>query len=360
MKTTILILASNPKGTAFLELQREIRDLIEVIKRSPDRDRFTIETRLAVRPKDLQSALLEVKPRIVHFCGHGEGERGLVLENDSGQHHLVSKEALADLFRHFSHQIECVLLNACYTQVQAEEIVKHINFVIGMRQPILDRSAIVFSEGFYGALGAGESIAKAYDFGCNRIHLELGESSSQQGKFVPVLTENESSEGQVPEHLIPIVFTKKNPTKIERPEELSAMPSESGSKGNIISFGNKATVKGDVVGGDQTKTTIYKSDESDHKFSQSELLQLLKELKSCIKQASLDEDEKDMAAGQIAGAICEAKQTTPENLVAKKDKIGEYLQETKTILDRVKDVGGIGAKAFPIFKKIAGIIGIYF
>ncbi len=360
MKTKILILASNPKGTTSLELQREIRDLIEVIKRAPERDRFTIEERLAVRPQDLQAALLEFKPRIVHFCGHGEGERGLVLENDSGQPHFVSTEALADLFRHFSHQIECVLLNACYTQVQAEEIGKHINFVIGMRQPILDRSAIAFSEGFYGALAAGESIAKAYDFGCNRIHLEFGDSSSQQGKFVPVFTEVESSDRLIPEHLIPILLTKKNLTTIEQAEELLAMQPEPVSKGNTISFGDKATVKGDVVAGDQTKTTIYKSDESDRKFSQSELLQLLKELKSCIKQASIDEDEKDMATGQIAGAIYEAKQTTPENLVAKKDKIGEYLQETKTILDCVKDVGEIGAKAFPIFKKIAGIIGISF
>ena len=239
MKTKILILASNPKGTAFLELQKEIRDLRQVIKRSPDRARFTIEDRLAVRPKDLQSALLEVKPRIVHFCGHGEGERGLVLENDSGQHHLVSTEALADLFRHFSNQIECVLLNACYTKVQAEEIVKYINFVIGMRQPILDRSAIAFSEGFYGALGAGESIAKAYDFGCNRIHLELGESLSPQRKLGAV---KESSERLIPEHLIPILFTNKNWTKIEQPEELSAMETESGAKGNTISFGNNGTV----------------------------------------------------------------------------------------------------------------------
>ena len=326
MKTKILILASNPKGTAFLELQKEIRDLRQVIKKSPDRDRFTIEDRLAVRPQDLQSALLEVKPRIVHFCGHGEGEGGLVLENDSGQHHLVSKEALADLFRHFSHQIEGVLLNACYTQVQAEEIVKHINFVIGMRQPILDLSAIIFSKGFYGALGAGESIAKAYEFGRNRIHLELGESLSPQRKLVPVLTEQESSEGQVAEHLIPRLFTKKNLTTIEQPEELSAMPTESESKGNTISFGNNANVGGDIVGGNQTKTNIYKTNESDSKFSHSELLQLLKELKSCIKQASLDEDEKDMTTGQIAGAICEVKQTTPENIVAKKDKIGAYLQ----------------------------------
>ena len=53
MKTKILILASNPKSD--LKLDREIRDLSEVIKRSPDRDRFLIETRLVVRPQVLQA-----------------------------------------------------------------------------------------------------------------------------------------------------------------------------------------------------------------------------------------------------------------------------------------------------------------
>ena len=264
MKTKILILASNPNvTTTSLELDREIRDLMEVIKRSPDRDRFIIEPRFAVRPQDLQSALLEEKPRIVHFCGHGEGERGLVLENDLGQNHLVSTEALADLFRHFSHQIECVVLNACYTKVQAEEIGKHINFVVGMNQPILDRSAMAFSAGFYGALGAGESISKAYDFGCNRIHLEFSESLSPQRKLVPVLTEKESSDRPVPEHLIPILFTKKNLTTIERVEEVSAMETETRAKSNTISLGNNGTINhgisqnfsgGTIYGGVQVST----------------------------------------------------------------------------------------------------------
>lgn len=138
------------------------------------------------------------------------------------------------------------------------------------------------------------------------------------------------------------------------------METESGAKGNAISFGNNTNVGGDVVGGDQNKTTNYKSEASDSKFSQSELLELLKELKSYIKQASFDEDERDMATGEVTKAIREAKQTNSENLVAKKDKIGAYLQETKTILDRVKDVGEIGAKAFPILKKITDILGIPF
>lgn len=221
MKTKILILASNPKGTGFLELPTEIRNLMEAIKRSPERDRFIIETRWAVRPKDLQTALLEVKPRIVHFCGHGEGEKGLILENDAGQLHLVSSEALANLFSYFSDRIECVLLNACHTKIQAEEIIKHINFVIGMNQPILDRSAIIFSEAFYGALGSGESIARAYQFGCNRIHLEYSEPFSQQRKLVPIDPETDNQNQLTPEHLIPILFTNKNIKKINQMETVS-------------------------------------------------------------------------------------------------------------------------------------------
>ncbi|MGK7950842.1 MAG: hypothetical protein AB4368_19200 [Xenococcaceae cyanobacterium] len=138
------------------------------------------------------------------------------------------------------------------------------------------------------------------------------------------------------------------------------METESGAKGNAISFGNNTNVGGDIVGGDQNKHTIYQSEASDSKFSQSELIELLKELKSCIKQASLDEDERDMATGEVTKAIREAKQTNSENIVAKKDKIGTHLKETKTILDRVKDVGEIGAKAFPILKKITDLLGIPF
>ncbi len=52
--------------------------------------------------------MLEVKPQIVHFCGHGTGNQGLVLEDNDGNEHLASTEALSDLFRIFAEQVECV------------------------------------------------------------------------------------------------------------------------------------------------------------------------------------------------------------------------------------------------------------
>jgi hypothetical protein len=124
---TILVLASNPKGTSALDLDREIREIREGLKRSPHRDQFQLEWRGAVRPIDLRRSLLEVKPQIVHFCGHGGGEGGLVLEDDQGNEQLVEGEELARLFQIFAHQVECILLNACYSEVQANSLIQHIS-----------------------------------------------------------------------------------------------------------------------------------------------------------------------------------------------------------------------------------------
>ena len=221
MKKTILFLSSNPVTTAELDLGetklnlgREIQDSINTIEKSIDEARFSVKPIQAVRPKDLQDTLLKVKPNIVHFCGHGV-ENGLILEDDAGQPVLLSKEALAETFRLFSNQIECVILNACFTVFQAEEIVKYINYVIGMNQPILDRSAIAFSRGFYSALGAGKSISEAFDFGRNRILLELSDRLTTKRKAVLKNAGIKTTIQPVSEHLIPILFTKKNLTEIE-------------------------------------------------------------------------------------------------------------------------------------------------
>jgi AAA-like domain/TIR domain len=65
-----------------------------------------------------------------------------------------------------------VLLNACYSQVQAEAIARHIDSVIGMSQPIGDRAAIEFATSFYDALGAGEAVEFAFRLGCNAMQLQ--------------------------------------------------------------------------------------------------------------------------------------------------------------------------------------------
>jgi hypothetical protein len=168
----ILILSANPKDTSRLRLDREVREIQDTIKLAKNREQFELVTTWAVRVKDLRRKLLEHKPTIVHFSGHGSGADGLVLENDLGQMQLVNTESLAELFGLFQDTIECVLLNACYSEEQANAIHLSIDCVIGMNQKIGDEAAINFAVGFYDALVAGRFYEDCFKFARNSLNLE--------------------------------------------------------------------------------------------------------------------------------------------------------------------------------------------
>lgn len=167
----ILILSANPKDTNRLRLDEEVREIEEGLRRSKNREKFLIQAKWAVRLRDLRRALLDYEPDIVHFCGHGK-ENQLLVEDDQGKAAPIGPNALADLFELFEN-IECVLLNACYSEPQANAIAKHIGYVIGMNKSIKDKAAIEFAVGFYDALGAGKSFEEAFKFACNAIQMHI-------------------------------------------------------------------------------------------------------------------------------------------------------------------------------------------
>jgi hypothetical protein len=196
-KKRILILAANPKATPKMRLDEEVREIKEGLQRAKYRDRFEIHPVWAVRRRDLRRALLDHKPHIVHFSGHGT-EDGLKLEDEMGFPVTVSKKALSGLFKIFSDKVECVILSACYSGPQAAAISKHIDYVIGMKKEINDRAAIEFAVGFYDALGGGESVEEAFKLGRNAIQLEFPD---QLDYLIPVLKKkkgiNKRTNGQI-------------------------------------------------------------------------------------------------------------------------------------------------------------------
>lgn len=184
--TTILFLAADPSDATRLRLGEESREIQEKLRLAISRDLFTFDQRWSVRPQDLTQALIDVRPRIVHFAGHGTSTGALCLEDQLGRVRPVNSDDLAALFELVADQVECVVLNACYSEMQAKAIAIHIPYVIGMRRAIGDKAAIAFAVGFYQALGGGRSIEDAYKFGCVQIRL--------QG---------------IPEHLTPVLIKAK-------------------------------------------------------------------------------------------------------------------------------------------------------
>lgn len=170
-KIVILFVSSEPTNVAQLRVGQEQRDIGESLQRANLREHFQLAFCPSARPTDLSQSLLDFGPRIVHFSGHGSSNGALYMEDASGLMHPVSAEALQRLFALFANRIDCVLLNACYAEIQARAISTHIRYVIGMRTAITDAAALRFSLGFYQALGAGRSIPDAFEFGCVQIQM---------------------------------------------------------------------------------------------------------------------------------------------------------------------------------------------
>jgi hypothetical protein len=168
----ILFLAADPSNESRLRLLQELRDIKEKLRLANERDRFLLESRESVRVGDITQALFDFDPQIVHFSGHGTSAGELYFEDLLGKAQPVQADALGNLFELVAEKINCVVLNACYSETQAKIIAEHIPFVIGMNQAIGDKAAIAFAVGFYKALAAGNTIEKAYKFGCVEIQLQ--------------------------------------------------------------------------------------------------------------------------------------------------------------------------------------------
>jgi CHAT domain len=211
----ILFLAANPKSTPPLSLTKEFQEIREGLQNPKRQEHFELEPRFNVRPENLQQAFHDVHPQIVHFSGHGLGTdeqsvqgmrdisslpesanepEGLVFEDDLGQVNLVNTKTIAELFKCFADEVECVVLNACYSEKQAEAIAQHIPYVIGMNRAVGDTAARAFAVSFYVALGEGKDIEKAFELARNMINLK---GISEELRPVLFNTENSLSQGKI-------------------------------------------------------------------------------------------------------------------------------------------------------------------
>jgi hypothetical protein len=176
---TVLFLAANPSTTTRLRLDEEVRAIDQALRQANYREQFDLRQHWAVRVADLQELLLRHQPHIVHFSGHGSEAGQLLLEDDRGREFAVPPDALSRLFAILRDRVRCVVLNACYSEPQAQAIAAHIDCVIGMPDAIGDAASRNFAASFYQALGYGRDVQTAFDLGCNRIDLQALDEPSK-------------------------------------------------------------------------------------------------------------------------------------------------------------------------------------
>lgn len=277
----ILFLTANPSDGARLRLDAESRAIDQVLREAEYRDKFQIQQHWAVRVTDLQGLMLRHQPNIVHFSGHGSAESELILEDNLGNSQVVSSGALSQLFSVLKDNIRCVVLNACYSESQAQAIAQHIDCVVGMSDAIEDTSAISFATSFYQALGFGRDVQTAFDLGCLQIDMEnLGQED------VPQLVAIKCQPSQM-------VFVNSQTESVAREATDSQGSGLDGSKGKHtadfggVKIGNiSGGITGSIIAGrDVTNTTVKSGAHSvDVEPSLSNLKQLLAEIQREIAE----------------------------------------------------------------------------
>jgi hypothetical protein len=160
----VLFLAANPEGTGKLDLTAEYAQAQRCLEGVTS---YQLTSRFATNAGEFMTALLDAHPHILHFAGHGETD-GIMLHGAAGGYELATAEALRTLFQFAATQgvrPELVILNACYSQGQAEAISACVPLVAGTTRALQDKHAIAFTHGFYLALARGIDYMGALDAG---------------------------------------------------------------------------------------------------------------------------------------------------------------------------------------------------
>jgi len=169
--STVLFLAANPLEVPHLQLDDECRSIEEKLRSGRFHHHVRFRSRWAARRDDLLQALNEDNPTVLHFSGHGAGDQGLCLQAEDGSVVNLSSVELARIMRSAGNGVLVVVLNACYTEVQARALMSYVPCVIGMSGSIGDGSAIAYAVSFYRALAFGRSVANAHAQGIAALPL---------------------------------------------------------------------------------------------------------------------------------------------------------------------------------------------
>jgi hypothetical protein len=169
LETRVLIVTGNPRGgnDQAIRLDKEISAIRQRVRLGTERDRIHIETLTAATVDSLRVELLSNSYDVIHFAGHADAD-GLELLGDNGVHNL-SFEALGKMVAG-QEGLKCVVLNACSAMQGLSTAFAPL--VIGMVDDIDDEGALVFAKGFYDALAAGQSPAKAFDVAVTALESE--------------------------------------------------------------------------------------------------------------------------------------------------------------------------------------------
>jgi hypothetical protein len=121
------------------------------------------------------------KPNIIHFAGHGDDRRLILVRDRDVLAELVqlSSEEVGTVFRNFPTRVRLVVFNTCYSLEVARHLTETriVDLAIGVKGLIADDQAIQFAGTFYRQLAEGLSVQAAFEMA--RVHFGTARAAAR-------------------------------------------------------------------------------------------------------------------------------------------------------------------------------------
>lgn len=186
----ILLLPASCHGVEKPSRAREIRQIKRAIRNSHNnsqiKSRFIFNVidkdKLDIAEVKLSDLLSAINPYIVEMSGFEEGIATLVIEDLENSEISDVNQFVSRHFEINAPEVHCIVLNGCYAESQADNLIRHIDFLIGISQDLPEELVFTFLDEFYYKIGLGWSIDCAYQAGCHK--LEPSESDQTKIPFL--------------------------------------------------------------------------------------------------------------------------------------------------------------------------------
>jgi CHAT domain-containing protein len=182
----LLIILSEPGDLAQFDAPSWDTLIREALAKPLADNSMSIRTVARATRKEIRNALLEKKPDIIQFVGHGiyKDDKGqIALMDDLGDSWLVDEQAFANLFQGHDDNLGLICLTSCesaqstapqsFRGIGPQLVERGVPAVVAMQYEVKIKSAKVFLEDFYTSIAAHKPVDWAVQMARNAVSIEF-------------------------------------------------------------------------------------------------------------------------------------------------------------------------------------------
>lgn len=168
----VLLLTAGPSNMTPMHLAAEEKEVKQHIQAGVARGgHVRLDVIRSAMQEDILSAMNEYRPHVLHISMHGSKDGDLWFMNGVGDGARVSLDGFLAAIKAAGTHLQLIVLNACYSGTAADAVRTHVDYAIGIRKAVADKSALAFSEAFYAALSHGKSLLDAHAQGIAQLKI---------------------------------------------------------------------------------------------------------------------------------------------------------------------------------------------